>query len=167
MRAHLALLIAVTPSCLFAQIEKSISDRWEEAPFRLELTSVQHTGEIRPTVLKLIVTLTNTSDSWILEDPCSFGGALYKLSVSYNGIPIQEPEEARLRREAKEEGEAKGGICNGHGGRSIKPGEHWEDVLYYEAAKPGTYKLTVERKEFSHGPEESTTIKSNTLTVTR
>jgi hypothetical protein len=155
-------LMLVSPHCAQA----SESPGQQEAPFKLDLSVVPHSSEIRPTVLKFVVTLTNTSKEWISEDPCSFGGALYKLSVLYNGIPVQEPEEARSRREAKEEGEARGGICSGHGGRRIRPGEHWEDVLYYDAAKPGTYELTVERKEFSHGPGESTTIRSNTLTMT-
>ena len=135
------------------------------ARFRLELSRVPHSGEIRESVLKLVVKLTNTSTGWLSEDPCSAGGGLYRFTAVYNGVPIEETQEARSRREAREEGEAKGGICTGHGGRRIKPGEHWDDVLYYDAAKPGKYELRVERKDFVQSPPRIITVTSNTLTV--
>jgi hypothetical protein len=114
----------------------------------------------------LVVRLTNTSDTWIREDACEAGGALYKLRILYNGVPQPEPKWIRKRRKTAEAGEAKGGRCSGSNpGRRISLGQSWEDFLRYEAKKPGTYEFTVELKLPQAGLSSPVTVRSNTLTV--
>jgi len=120
-----------------------------------------------PNFVELVVKLINTSkDEFILDDPCSFGGGLYKVDVSLNGRPIQESDSARKSRECLEGAETKGGACIGSnsGGRAA-PGEFIEDHVYYETKIKGNYEFTVERRTFPQDMGKSVMVKSNTVSV--
>ncbi len=110
----------------------------------------------------------NISKETIRENACTAFGALYRLDVVYNGVPQPEPKEKRERREYAEAVEAgkEPGICEGSSRvRATKPGEYWDETLYYETKNPGTYEFTVEEKSFPKGGGDGVTVKSNTLTL--
>jgi hypothetical protein len=130
--------------------------------FTLSLSTRQHPPYIPRNILMLVVRRTNTSKGLMREDGCTMAQALYKLWVVYNGTPIEEPEEVRKRREALEAGDC--GMASTTA-RQAKPGEYWEDPIYYDTSKPGTYEFTVEEKAFPGHPENTQIVKSNTLTV--
>lgn len=156
------LLFAIATTSLTAQT----SEESKKAGFKLSLSYYRDHGDVRPTVIAFIVTLTNTSKETIYETPCSAFGGLYKLSVVLNGIPVEEPDEARTHRESMERGEANGGVCTGSSpGRRAAPGESLKDVLRWNADKEGTYQFTVERKTFPQDPKQSVIVRSNTVTV--
>jgi hypothetical protein len=157
----LALLFVIPAVVIIAQTTEQ-----PEPGFKLTLSRGRTPGEFSKGMQVIIVRLTNISNELIREDTCSAFGGLYKLSVVYNGILLDEPEKKRKHREDMERGEAAGGLCFGSNpGRHIQPGEYWEDSIYYRTAKPGTYEFTVEKKTFPQGPGQSVTVKSNTLTM--
>ena len=154
------LLLAQTPTTFAQNSGKS------NPGFTLTLSQGLPRGEFSKGTQTLIVRFTNTSDTWIREDACEAGGALYKLEILYNGVQQKEPDWIRKRRETAENGEAKGGLCMGSNpGRRIRLGEYWEDPLYYMTGKPGTYQFTVEIRFPQPLSDSAVTVKSNMLTI--
>jgi hypothetical protein len=155
------LLLATRGVALVAQ-----TSAMPQPGFKLTLSEGRRDATMVSWQTKLVVRFTNTSNGIIREDACSAAGGLYKLSVVYNGVPVQEPEDVRKSRESVEAAEAKGGLCSGSvPGRHIQPGEHWEDTFAYNTTNSGTYEFTVEEKAFLQEPEKTVTVKSNTVTV--
>lgn len=158
---HLAVLLALHSVSAFAQ------DAAKPGPaFTLTLRRGLQSGEFPKNTQRLIVRLTNVSDTLIREDACEAGGALFRLNVIYNGIRQKEPAHIRTRRETAEKGEKNFRLCMGSNpGRHISKGEYWEDLLNYQTVKPGRYEFTVDLKlpQASTGPIPE--AKSNTLTV--
>src|SRR5579872_2857299 len=156
-----ALLLLTQTRTAFAQNAETSGPE-----FTLKLSQGVPRGEFAKGTQILIVRLTNTSHEWIREDACEAGGALYKLTIVYNGIEQHEPDWIRRRRETAEAGEANPALCMGSNpGRRIKSGEYWDDELNYPTDKPGTYQFRVELtlpQSLSHSTE---TAKSNTLTI--
>jgi hypothetical protein len=156
MLGFFVLLIVIGMTSGVAQTDE------RDPGFTLSLSSRQPPPEIPRNILMLVVRRTNTSDGLMREDGCTMAQGLYRLVVVYNGTPIEEPEEVRKRREALEAGDCRMASTTA---RQAKPGKYWEDPIYYDTAKPGTYEFTVEEKAFPGHPENSQTVKSNTLTV--
>ena len=89
---------------------------------------------------------------------------LYNISVSYNGVPLEE-KNAAARRLAEQ-----AVFCTHELGiNPIKPGEsiyRWFDLAYrYNLSRPGIYEVSISRETDPEHPEKSVTVKSNTLTV--
>jgi hypothetical protein len=138
------------------------------AGFKLTVSVLEGPGKEFPDSIQvLIVKLTNISNMVIREDACSAFGGLYKLLVVRDGVQIEEKDEIRKEREARETEEAKGGMfCVGSvRSRALKPGDSWDDRIYYDPVAPGRYEFTVEERAFPRGPEESVTVRSNSVTV--
>lgn len=130
--------------------------------------SLEPNGMSPKDVQTIKVRETNLSKEIIRENACTAFGALYRLNVVYNGVLQEEPKERRERREYAEAVQAgkEPGLCEGsQRGRATKPGEYWDETLYYETKNPGTYELTVEEKSFPKGGGDAMTVKSNTLTI--
>jgi hypothetical protein len=156
-----ALLFVIQASILLSQQGEKAN-----AEFQLSLSVKGRIGSLPPTYVSLIVKYTNTSKGMIFETPCAAFGGLYRISAVLDGAPVEESEVARKERADTEAAEAKGGRCEGSNpGRQVAPGEYLENTLYYNAAKPGRYEFTVERRTFPKDPDKSVTIKSNTVTV--
>lgn len=157
--------LVILLSMMSAAVILAQTDEQPKPRFKLTLSMGRTPGEFSKGMQVIIVRLTNTSNDLIREDTCSAFGCLYKLSVVYNGVPLDEPEEKRKHREDMERGEAAGGLCFGSNpGHHIKPGEYWKDLIYYRTTKPGTYEFTVEKKTFPQGPGEGVKVKSSTIT---
>jgi hypothetical protein len=138
-----------------------------KAGVTLTISQNRPDGALPKNTQTIIVRETNISKGVIRESACTAFGVLYRLDVVYNGIPQEEPDEGRKRREAAEAVKAgKPAICEGSNpGKATKPGESWDDTLYYQAKQPGTYEFTVEEKSFPASGGEGVTVKSNTITV--
>lgn len=138
-----------------------------ESDFNLSISLGRPRGEFAPTVVELVVKMTNTSkDEIILESPCSAFEALFKIDVVLDGVLLDESKGARKHREEIENAEAKGGFCEGSNpGRRAAPGDSLDYHLYYDAKKSGTYEFTVERKTFPHNLANSVIVQSNTIAI--
>jgi hypothetical protein len=162
IRRSVTLLLVLMQSVVFQGQQKE----GVENEFKLSLSVHRNVSAAPPTFLALVVRMTNTSQHMIYESACSAFGALYKVSVKYNGIALPESEAVTKRREKMEAGEANGGSCDGSNpGEKLKPGESWDDTKYYNAVNPGTYEFSVERKTFPRDPKDSVIVKSNTVMV--
>jgi hypothetical protein len=138
------------------------------AGFKLTVSVLEGPGKEFPDSIQvLVVKLTNISNTVVREDACSAFGGLYKLVVVRDGVQIEENDEIRKEREARETEEAKGGMfCVGSvRTRALNPGESWDDQIYYDTVTPGRYQFTVEEKAFPRGSQESVTVRSNSVTV--
>lgn len=163
-----AITISLLGLLLLSQATSALAQNAEPASpeFTLKLSQGMPRGEFPKGTQILIVRLTNTSHGRIREDACEAGGALYKLTIVYNGVQQREPARIQKRRESAEAGEANYGLCMGSNpGRRIKPGEYWEDRLNFPADKPGTYEFRVELTLPQALSRSTPTAKSNTLTV--
>lgn len=158
-----AMLILPLASLLLATTLYPQSTSAADPAFTLTLSRGWRRGEFPRNTQTLIVRLTNTSTDWIRESGCIAGG-LYKLSVLYNGVPQEEPPAIRKRREENEARESSGDCPGSNPGRRIQPGEYWEDPIYYQTDKPGTYEFVVEERDFTV-PSQADVVKSNTLTI--
>lgn len=151
------MLLVVQTAALFSQT------REKPAPvFKLALAEGNRDATMVSWQTRLVVRLTNISTDLIREDGCSALSAMYKLSVVYNGVPLDEPAEAKSGREAREAGKC---LFASARARVLQPGQYWDDELFYNTTKPGTYEFTVEEKTFPQDPQKSVTVKSNTVTV--
>ncbi len=136
------------------------------ADFTLSLSIPKGRGEFPPTIVELDVKLTNISKStFIGEDTCAAFGGLLKIDAVYNGVPLDEPEQARKHREEMEKGEAGPGCTGSNPGKKAGPGESIKHWLYYDAEKPGTYEFAVEQRTFPQDMSKSVIVKSNTVSI--
>jgi hypothetical protein len=158
--------VVVKSNTLSVEVPESDKTVLSGAIFNLALSVSGHVS-FQPSVLDLVITLTNTSTNVMYFDsPCGAFGGLFKVDVALNGVPMDEPELARKKREGYEGGESKGGFCSGSDpGRRAAPGESLEYHLYWDAKEIGTYDFAVERKTFPHDLANSVTIKSNTVSL--
>jgi hypothetical protein len=100
-------------------------------------------------------------------DPIEF----LTFQISRDGIPVDETTRFKKMHGI---GLAPGEVfLSGMGGPSVvklKPGESCNSIVnvsnYYDMSKPGTYSVTVSRESPPGLPEESPTVKSNTITIT-
>jgi hypothetical protein len=118
---------------------------------------------------------TNISNEVLHEAQCApltFEAGI-KVSVVYNGIPLEMDQTRPAAQMITNDKDSKG-HCHGriflH---EIKPGGGPDGAfdgilnlsLLYNMSKPGTYEVTVFKETFPHNPEKSVTVKSNTLTI--
>jgi hypothetical protein len=132
--------------------------------FKLTISEYHH--ELGPGFNRVSVIVTNTSKEVFFEPGCSDMRNLYRVSVFYNGVPLDEKDAgARHRAEA----EQAANCTHELGINPIKPGGSfslWFDLAYrFDLSKPGTYEITVSRETDPDHPEKSVRVKSNTLTV--
>src|ERR1700722_18525614 len=120
------LALAVITFSFALQLGFSAAQSPEQpSAFALTLALGKQRGEFSKDTQVLMVTLTNTSKGLIREDVCTAFGGLYRLSVVYNGVSLEEPTDKRAIRETKESAEAgRGGACEGSNpGRVLSPGQ--------------------------------------------
>jgi len=117
------------------------------------------------TFRELRVDETNLSSEPLKEGPCWEFRGVYSISVTHNGYPQKERDEAlRKRREAQK-------ACRQTALPAvIDPGQSWTRYIRsfardYPLDEPGTYKVTVSRESDPEHPGESVTVKSNTITI--
>jgi len=123
----------------------------------------------------LEVTETNISNEVLRESVCvpaAFEVGI-KVSVIYNGSPLDMDETRPATRYIKSKREGKG-LCPGKVfTHEAKPGggpegafeDNLDVSLLYDMSKPGTYEITVYKETFPHSPEKSVTVKSNTIAI--
>jgi hypothetical protein len=122
----------------------------------------------RPDFRELKVIETNTSNELIRYTPCPQDQGVYRVSILYNGLPLEERDAAaRKKREADAKNHPWN--CPELAPNGIKPGQSWTRYMGlswdYPMCKPGTYEITVSRESDLEHPEKSVTVKSNTVTV--
>jgi hypothetical protein len=156
----LALCFAVQTFAFFAHATER-----PEPKFKLAISLFQP-GGAHSTFRKLRVTETNTSNEEFTEAGCLEFRGLFRISVLYNGVPLEEKDEtARKEREAKEN---RTGCTHELGINKIRPGASWDRYLTfvdYNLSKPGSYEITVSRESELEHPEQSLVVKSNTITI--
>jgi hypothetical protein len=122
----------------------------------------------QPTFRELQVDETNLSNELLPERPCLEFTGVFRITVTRDGSPQPERDEAlRRRREAY----AKLRSCRQMYSPGIPPGGVWKLYLRsfgrdYPLDLPGTYAITVSRESDPEHPEKSVTVTSNTITVT-
>lgn len=132
----------------------------QQEPFTLKLSVRQRDAALASWQTRLVVRLTNTSNESISEDTCSAFGGLYRVSTIFNGVRQKEPEEDRRHREEMETGR-----CNGSNpGRTLNPGASWDDTIYIDTPKAGTYQFVVDRL-VTPGDSKSGRVSSNAVTM--
>jgi hypothetical protein len=110
----------------------------------------------------------NTSNEPLYEAGCWEHQGVFRISVAYNGVHLEERSRAaRNRREAR----SKQTPCMlSLSSAVLNPGESWTRYLVFSAdyslCKPGTYEITVSRESDLEHPEKSVTVKSNVLAIT-
>jgi hypothetical protein len=157
----LVLLFAVHAVAVFAQAAKN-----QTPPFT-QTISEWHQGGFPPSYHRLRVIGTNTSNEVIIVGGCEVQRGVYKVSVVYNGVPLEENDAAARRQR---ETNAKRTMCNHELGiNKVSPGGNFERLVYisgnYDMTNPGTYEITVSRETDPDYLEKSVTVKSNTLTI--
>jgi len=121
------------------------------------------------------LTETNISSEVLREGVCMPGifDAAIKVSVVYNGAPMEMDETRPAAQYIKGDKEGKG-HCPGRifmheaksgGGPEGAFEDNLDISLLYDMSKPGTYEITVSKETFPYSPEKSVSVKSNTLTI--
>lgn len=157
----LVLIFAMQAAVLCAQAPEKQAPR-----FTLAISDYRHDWR-GPGRYRVRVIITNTSKEAFHVDGCATQRGLYKLTVLYNGVPLEEQDaEARRRNEAR----MKHTMCMSSAtSDKLPPAGTTEDYLSlggrYDMSKPGTYEITVSRETFPDNPEKSVTVKSNTITI--
>jgi hypothetical protein len=135
-----------------------------EPKFSLTISLFQPFGD-HAAFRSLRVVETNTSNESFHEDGCYETRGVFNISIVHNGAPLQE-RDAVVRK--KREQDAKLKACRVKS-QYLKPGESWMRYLGfggdYPMTEPGMYQITVSRESDLDHPENSLTVKSNTLTV--
>jgi len=166
--AFIALLITLHAVIICAQAPNSENS---QPRFSLTISAFYPAGAGTPghaTFRELRVDETNLSNEPLQEVECWFLRGGYSLSVTHNGSPQKERDEARRkRREANEKLKSCRGVRSSY---LIPPGETRGFLIGsfssdYPLDQPGTYKVTVSRESDPEHPEESVTVKSNTITI--
>jgi len=139
--------------------------KMQEPKFSLTISMFQPGGSENPSFHDLRVVETNTSSEAIFEDGCLETRGIFRISILYNGRPLQERDEvARKRRDA----DARSGRCRAMASM-IDPGQSWERYVAlswdYPMTEPGTYEITVSRESDLDYPEKSVSVRSNTITI--
>jgi len=153
------LLFAISTAVLFAQTQEK-----PKPQFKLAISEYHH--ELGPRFNRVSVIVRNISSEVFFEPGCSDMRDLFRVSVLYNGVSMDEKDAA-----ARHRGEAEQAAFCTHelGLNPIKPGESFQVFLdladRYDLSRPGTYEVTVSRETDPDHPEKSVTVKSNTLTV--
>jgi hypothetical protein len=126
---------------------------------------------------RYIVALTETNiSSEVLREGVCMPGIFevgIKVSVVYNGLPLEMDEARPAAQYIKMDREGKGHCPGKIFMHEAKPGggpegafeDNLDVSLLYDMTKPGTYEITVYKETFPHNPEKSLTVKSNTLTI--
>jgi hypothetical protein len=153
----LFVLVAIQISSLRAQ-----SGGNPRSGFSLTLRQLPHVAGKPETMLGLDVKYTNISNKKEYEAMCGTYGALYHLAVTYNGVTVKESEEDRKRRIV-----AQSNTCRFMSGtqRDLEPGQSRDDILSYDAVKPGTYVFSVDVDTDPLNPKSNANVKSNSITV--
>jgi len=132
--------------------------------FTLETISEWH-GDFTPGFHAVIVRETNTSNSEIRESSCATVNGRFKLSVTYEGLPVQEKETVQQHRK-------RGELNRCYEGRMplrIKPGAHADHIVhvyeFYDMSRPGEYVVTVSKETDPDHPDKNVTVISNPLTI--
>ncbi len=124
----------------------------------------------------LAVTETNISNELLRESVCmpaTFEVGI-KVSVVYNGVPLEMDETRPAVQHIKKDKAGKG-HCPGRvflheaqpgGGPEGAFEDNLDVSLLYDMSKPGIYEITVSKETFPHNPDKSVTVKSNTITIT-
>jgi hypothetical protein len=154
----------VTAIAMQAAVILAQSPQNPEPPITLTISEWHH--ELGPTFDRVSLIVTNTSKEVFFEPGCSDMRDVYHVSVSYNGVLLEEKDAAARHRG---EAEQAANCTRELGVNPIKPGEsfrRWFDLAdRYDLSKPGTYEVTVSRETDPDHSEMSVTVKSNTLTV--
>jgi hypothetical protein len=165
MRYYFGVLCSLCFFCAVALWPQKAGDE-----FKLTLSVERGPSNPQDPLLHLLVRLTNTSHHVRGESTCAAFGALYEVVVKRNGEVLPENEPTRKHRQEMENGESKGGICEGSNPmRRLKPGQSYDDDKTVDVSRPGTYEIYVERKSFLRDRSDlskstSATVKSDTIT---
>jgi len=123
-----------------------------------------------PGIHRVEVTVTNSSKEAHHWEACATPMGYYSASVTYNGVPLVEQEQAK----EKHQNQAKMrliGCTKGFAGDMVRPGDARGDIFVisgrygYNMTQPGTYEVTVSRETDPDDPTKSVTVKSNTITI--
>jgi hypothetical protein len=114
----------------------------------------------------LLVVETNTSMEPIVEVGCPELQGVFSLFVLYEGHPLAAQHRAKARRNRI--GDVKSDfVCLAY--NEVDPGQSFTSHLgigwNYPMTEPGTYEFTVSRESDPEHPDQSVTVKSNTLTI--
>jgi hypothetical protein len=136
-----------------------------EPGFTLSI-SVFHRGGVPPNTHTIVVKTTNISNVTSCETISANFHWNFKISVLLDGLPIEErPEIQKIR---KEQGRPNG-FGSFHELRCTKPGATERDEIeitgFYDMSRPGTYDVTLSRETDPKHPDQSITVKSNTITI--
>jgi hypothetical protein len=154
-----AAILAMQAIAACAQIPEKV-----EPQFTLTISEYHH--ELGPRFNRVSVIVRNISSEVFFEPGCSDMRDLFRVSVFYNGVSMDEKDAA-----ARHRGEAEQAAFCTHelGLNPIKPGESFQVFLdladRYDLSRPGTYEVTVSRETDPDHPEKSVTVKSNTITI--
>ena len=153
----LLMIIATHLTAVFAQENETV-----EAGYTITLSRWSE-GGFPPGFYGVEIELKSTSNELIRQSFCPFGDGGFKVSVLYNGVPMEElPRVQKLRKEGWFN------TCRGPV-PDIKPGGSfpiWVQLSdRYDMSKPGSYQVTLTRETVPGYPLISTTVKSNTLTI--
>jgi hypothetical protein len=132
--------------------------------FTLAISEARGFFESAPGVRALDVNMTNTSNEEIRE-ACPVVYRMFNLSVTYEGVPMQEKEAVQQHRKRGEFNSCSSEQLL----KPLQPGEHRRSLMYisdfYEMSKPGQYEVTVAKETNPNDPQKSVTVTSNTITM--
>ncbi len=155
--SFVAVLLALQSAAVSAQI----SDKPEQK-YSLAISLIT-AGRFNPNYRQLRVVETNVSNEAFREAACFERLGVFKISVLYNGEPLQERDPEMRKKRAEE---AKLTRCK-QKNLDLMPGDFllkYLDLGYdFPVEAPGTYEVTVSRESDLEHPEKSVTVKSNTI----
>lgn len=155
----LALILLVALPALVAQTRGK-----QEPQLRLAISEWRH--GLPESYHWVEMTVTNVSDEVFLEPGCSESRDMYRMTVLYNGAPLEEKDAVSRHRFESEQAQ----MCTKElGVNEVKPGSSFQIFLrvswVYDMTRPGRYDVTVSRETFPNDPDKNVTVKSNTLTI--
>jgi len=152
-------LFVVQTAALCAQTREDSEPR-----FTLAISEARGFFESAPGVRALDVNMTNTSNEEIRE-ACPVVYRMFNLSVTYEGVPMQEKEAVQQHRKRGEFNSCSSEQLL----KPLKPGAHRDSLMYlsdfYDMSKPGAYDITVSKETYPDDPQKSVTVTSNTITM--
>jgi len=160
----IALIVALQAIALPAQTPEKI-EPW----FTLTISEYRH-DNFGPGIHRVEVALTNTSKEAHHWEGCAVLKGYYSASVTYNGVPLVEQEQANEKHQNQEK-MRHAGCTSSFAEDNVRPGDARGDIFVfagphgYDMSKPGTYEVTVSRETAPDDPARSVTVKSNTITI--
>jgi hypothetical protein len=164
--AKSALVAALPLLSIAQQRTMSSADLAKSKPtFTLSIEQDNTEAQIAPSAHSVIVTFTNISTSFIVNQFHPEAKNMYNMVVLRNGVPAPESDAMKALEQYRK-------VDRNPTIRHpfvLKPGQTLTTSLdvgdYYDMTQPGTYQITITRQSLPLNPAYSTLVSSNTITV--